>query len=275
MKILDRALIVLFNFCLLLVTIILSAVCVAGSENFYHRQFEKTGVYAQIENGAEYRLKIHYVNGGDYTDWATFSDEQLDEIVEHIISYLFTDQESFKLVMDDVAYKGVETDGVSVFGDISVGHMVDVKELFQFFIGLAWGLGISLLAIIGYFIWRRKEVKKLFLKYTLIFYGIFVGLIGIFCGWALIDVLRNDWGMENYTRVLWANFHHLIFPFQADKFAGSFFADPLTEILTLDLFMGAVVTVLIVVAIVLLAWFVFSFCCWFFEKKNRKKSDAV
>ena len=273
MKILDRACIVLFNLCLLLLTIILSAVCVAGSQSFYSKQFEKTGIYAKVENGEEYRLRIHYVNGGEYSDWATFSNEQLDEIANHIISYLFTDQESFVLIMDDVVYKGVETDGVSVFGEVSVGHMVDVKELFQFFITLAWILGVLTAGFIGYFIWRRREVKKLFLKYTLVFYGIFVGLIGIFCGWALIDTIRQDVGMKDYTRLLWANFHHLIFPFQADKFAGSFFADPLTEILTLNLFMGAVVTVLAVVAVVLTAWFIFALCCWIFEKK--RKSDAV
>ena len=273
MKIVDRAVILLFNVCLLLLTIIVSAVCVAGAQSFYSKQFEKTGIYAKVENGEEYRLQIHYVSGGDYSDWATFSNEQLDKIAEHIISYLFTDQESFELIMDDVLYKGIEVDGVSVFGETSVKHMVDVKELFQFFIGLAWALGILTTGMIGYMVWRRREVKRLLLKYTLIFYGVFVGLIGIFCGWALMDTIRQDMGMSDYTRILWANFHHLIFPFQADKFAGSFFADPLTEILTLDLFMGAVVTVLIVLAVVLTAWFVFAFCCWILEKK--KKSDAV
>lgn len=276
MKILDRILIVVFNFCLLMVTIILSAVCVAGSSGFYSRQFENTQLYSKVENGIEYRSVIRFIDGGSEADWATFSDEQLDQIAEHIISYLFTDQESFELIMDDVIYKGVKTDGVSIFGDVSVGHMVDVKELFQFFITLAWVLGGLALCIVGYGIWRRKEMKGLLLKYTLVFYAIFIGLILLFCGWALVDTLRAGKEMAEYTRILWQNFHHLIFPFQADKFAGSFFADPLTEILSLEFFMAAVVTVLVVVGIVLVAWLTFATVCSILarKKKERKISDA-
>ena len=59
MKILDRAAILLLNLFLLLVSITIPAISVAATPAFYEKQFEKTGIYATLdENGEETRAYI-------------------------------------------------------------------------------------------------------------------------------------------------------------------------------------------------------------------------
>lgn len=269
MKFFDKAAVFLFNFCLLMLSIILPAVAIAGTPAFYHRQFEKNGVYAQeLENGEMQPTVIRYIGGVKGVN-ATFSDEQINEIVEHIISYLFTDQESFALEMDNVNIEGKgEQDNVSIFGETSVGHMVDVKELFGFFINMAKILGVVGGVLLVWILCRRRHMRGTLLGGTLAFYGVFLGLIALFCAWVAIEVVSTGAALniDTFLTKLWANFHHLLFPFQADKFQNSFFNDPLTEFLTLDFFMSAVYTVLAVVGVTLAAWFV----CIGFLRKNKR-----
>lgn len=252
LKIIDRMVIIFFNLFFLIVSITLPAITIASSEGFYQSQFEKTGIYATVnEDGTEQKRAIRYI-GGKAGQIAYFTDEQLDTIIVHIIDYLFTDQESFALTMDGVELNGRIQDDVQIFGDTSVEHMVDVKELFSLVVTLTVIFGVLMIGLGVYIILRRKQVTPLLLKYTLIFYGAFIGLIGVFCGWVVLDASKND---VEFLDQMWSNFHHLIFPFQEDKFSGSFFNDTLTSVLTLDFFLGAVATVLIVLGILLALWF--------------------
>lgn len=61
---------------------------------------------------------------------------------------------------------------------------------------------------------------------------------------------------SDFLSSFWTVAHYLFFPFRPDKVAGSFFNDTLTMILTLELFMDAVVIVLSSLAAALTAWFV-------------------
>lgn len=64
LKAFDRIAIVLFNLFLLLVSILTPAIVIASSPAFYREQFERTGVYATVnENGEEERKIIPYVGG--------------------------------------------------------------------------------------------------------------------------------------------------------------------------------------------------------------------
>jgi hypothetical protein len=255
MKVLNRFLIILFNICLLAVTLAAPALSMMASRTYYHEQFEKTGIYAQVdEDGNETRTVIRFI-GGESGQNATFSDEQLDVIADHIITYLFSDKESFQLVMDDVMLNGVETDGVAIFGPVAVTHMEDVRNLVRFCKTAAIIAGVMMVAIGVYLVWKLKKTGRMILKTSLIFFAVVIGLIVLFCGWAAVaTMLSGGFTMDGFLSTLWTNVHYLLFPFQGDKFANSFMNDPLTEILTLDLFMTAVYRIVIILAAVIVLW---------------------
>ena len=246
MKLFYKISIVIFNVCLLFSAIIIPALSMAASKDYYYSQFEKNGIY---ETSGK-RTKIYFV-GGEYKHTAEFSDEQLNEIVSHIVDFLFGDKDSFELTLDDVTLNGVPTDDVRVFGDAAVKHMVDVKALMQTALwGSIFGCVICL-SLLVLFIIKRKEVAPYILKYTLIFYVALFSLIALFCIWTLIG--SSHYG---FLDTMWTNAHHLLFPFQPEKFEGSFFNDTLTEILTLELFVTAVGVVMLTMTLSLAAWFV-------------------
>ncbi|MBR2340875.1 MAG: DUF1461 domain-containing protein [Clostridia bacterium] len=269
MKIVDRIFAFLFNFCLLFAVAVGAVFAIASSPAYYYEQFKKTGVYATVdENGVEKPKRIHYI-GGSATQSATFTDEQLNEIIQHIIDYLFTDKESFALKMDNVQLNGRLKDDVNIFGEVAVVHMQDVKTLLQTLGTIALICGISAVGILAYFIVRAvKRQGGVLLKSTLIFYGSFVGIIGVFCLVTLIQLLSKGFEMEAYLTMLWRNFHFIIFSDPA-KATGSFFDDTLTMILTLDLFMAAVVRVLLIIAVFVVGWCVVAY----FLDRRVKRSN--
>lgn len=264
MRIVDRAVILLFNLFLWLTAVMLPAVSIAKSEGFYKTQLEKTGIYATVdENGNEGTpTPIYYISGDPYKV-AQFSNAQLDDIVSHIIDYLFTDQESFALVMDGVVLNGGIKDGVNIFSEESVSHMADVKNLFSLVITLTAVFGVLTVALGVYIILRRKQIAPIALKYSLVFYlGLFV-LAGTFLGSVALKAQATG---ESFAGQMWGDFHHILFPFQEDKFSGSFFNDALTWILSLEFFLAAVYTVLIIMGIVIAVWF----ACTVFLKRLYK-----
>ena len=264
MKILDRVLALFFNACLLFSVAVGSVFAIASSPQYYYDQFEATGVYATVnEEGEEVPKIIPYI-GGDNKTFACFTDEQLNELIDHIIGYLFTDMESFALVMDDVTLytssKPVwtKTDGVNIFSDVAVSHMADVKGLLQTLGTVALVMGIAGACMLAYFIVRAvKGQGGVLFKYTLIFYGTFVGLIGAFCLFTCIQMRVEEIPMEYYLDMIWRNFHFIIFP-NPEQATGSFFNDTLTMILSLDLFMAAVVEVLVIIGISVVTWAVLA-----------------
>lgn len=264
MKILDRVFAIIFNACLLFSVAVGSVFAIASSPQYYYDQFEATGIYATVnEEGEEVPKMIPYI-GGDNKTYAYFTDEQLNELIDHIIGYLFTDMESFTLVMDDVLLHTsskpiwTKTDGVNIFGDVAVSHMADVKGLLQTLGTVALVMGIAGACMLAYFIVRAvKGQGGILFKYTLIFYGTFVGLIGAFCLFTWIQMLAQDIAMKYYLDMIWRNFHFIIFP-NPEQAMGSFFNDTLTMILSLDLFMAAVVEVLVIIGISVVAWVVLA-----------------
>ena len=253
MKILYRIAVIIFNLCLLFSAIITPALLIASNEEYYHDQFEKNGIYSHTdENGKTVYTQIRYINE-NYKWKAAFTDEQLDELISHIVNYLFTDMESFYLEMDNVMINGETKDDVPIFGETAVLHMKDVKTLMQTALWGAvfgWIIAASLLAL---FIIKRQEVSELLLKYTLVFYVILLIIAILFCLWTLSSISGDT--IESFSSKLWENMHHLLFPFQPEKFKNSFFNDTLTHILTLELFLDAVSIVLAVTVGVLAAWF--------------------
>lgn len=258
MKFFDRLAIVLFNICLLAVAIIFPALKIASTPAYYHAQFEKNGIYAQVdENGTESRTTIRYI-GGNTDDRATFSDAQLNEMIDHIVDYLFTDKASFALVMDGVMLNGTLTDNVNIFGETAVTHMQDVKNLMTFAAQAAKIAAVAMAVLALYFLCRGKRIAKRLLTITLGFYAVILLLVGAFFIWTYLATKNLGWGMEYFTTVLWRNVHYLFFPFQPEKLEGSFFNDTLTSILTLELFMTAVIIVLAIWIVSLTVWLVIA-----------------
>ncbi len=253
MKILERAAVLLFNLCLFFSVIIISALIIASSPDYYRGQFEKNGLYGEVqEDGTVKGYTVNYIGGMGYNS-AVFTKEQLDKIADHTIEYLFSDMESFELTLDGVYMKrtGGYCDGVRIFGDTAVSHMKDVKVLMNTaLLGAIIGVFIDI-GLLVFFILRRKTVGKIALKYTLIFYTVLIGLALLFCG---ITFMKS--GAEYFISDLWANIHYLLFPFQPEKYANSFFNDTLTSVLTLELFINAVVIVVCVALTFLALWLI-------------------
>ncbi len=256
MKILDHILAFLFNACLLLAVAVGSVFAIASSPQYYYDQFEATGVYATTdENGVKTPKIIPYISG-DEKQFARFTDEQLNEIIDHIIGYLFTDQESFVLVMDSVELNGVVQDDVNIFGEIAVTHMEDVKVLLGVLGTVAIVCGVAGGAMLVYFILRARKGKcGRLLRATLIFYGAFIGIFLAFLAFTFFQTLALGVDLKYFLTLAWRNFHFIIFP-DPEQAMGSFFNDTLTMILSLDLFMAAVVEVLIIIGISVIAWLI-------------------
>ena len=248
LKHLYRIAVLLVNLCLLTVFIIGPALYLAASPDYYKTQFEKTGIYATVTpEGEEMRTPIYYV-GGKSRNVARFTDEQLDAIAAHIIDFLFGDTEDFTLVMDGVELNGEVTDGVSVFGEKAVTHMADVKALMTAARGAVL-LALCLLPLLLIFLFMRaRQYGRCALRGTLLFYAVLLSAAGGFCLFAL----RGN--PADPASAFWEAAHHLFFPFQPEKVAGSFFNDALTMILSLELFMSAVYTVVAIYAAALIVW---------------------
>ena len=270
MKIIDRILVIIFNLCLLLTAGITPALLLASNPNYYYEQFEKNGIYSYTdENGDEKRKIIRYI-GGESNKLAMFSDEQLNIIITHITDYLFTNKESFELRMDEVYIIGDGVcDGVDIFGEKAVSHMADVKSLMNFAKWTAIICFMLAFLIIFVFIKRRQTWSNL-LKYTATFYEILVALAILFCTGSFIDALiLTNGNPQAFIFCLWKNIHYILFPFQPQKVKNSIISDTLTQILTLELFMTAVVIVISVIALALTAWLTVAFIL----SKRSKNTD--
>ena len=248
MSILDKIVIIIVNLAIIIVAGFGSAVILASSKEYYHRQFEENGIYAKINDKGETDIRpICFVSGNSKLI-GYFTDKQLNFIVDHITDFLFGGTESFELYMDDANLNGELTDNVKVFGDRAISHMNDVRALMRFGRGASILCLILLPFLIAYIIWRRRECSDVLLKYTVIFFGALLLLLLVMC---VFSLARGG----NFLSSFWETAHHLFFPFQPDKVAGSFFNDALTMILTPELFMDAVAIVLLSLATALALWF--------------------
>ena len=255
MKFFSKIAIIVFNMCLILSVGITAALTIASSPGYYRNQFEKNGIYSEKSNGSEKRHRIYYV-GGDAKTSATFSDEQYDLMIDHIISFLFGDTESFELVLDGVEVWGVGVcDGVSVFGEQAISHMADVKTLIKAAKVIAIVAAALSLALLAFFIIKRRECSEFLLRYTAYFYIALGSFATGFCIWALIGALVKK---TTFLYMLWGNIHYLLFPFQPEKYEESFLADTLPQILSLELFITALVIVFFAVAVAVALWLIMA-----------------
>lgn len=258
MKILDRFLIILFNICLLVVGIWISAVPIAKSKLYYKIQFKVNEIYSHKDDSGQKIQKEFYFLNGEYQE-AKFTDEQLDIMIDHIIDYLFGNKENFELQLQNVWVDG-ETieEKVSIFGKQAVDHMKDVKNLFITYQIISVICFLVLLAILAYLMLRIGQVRKILYKYTFVWYFIFCLSLGSFFLITAIHTFREygTFDFDTYFYTMWGDVHYLLFPFQPDKIEGSFFNDILTEILTVDLFVLAFAIVICVVITLNLIWLV-------------------
>ena len=253
MKVLDKAVVILINLAVIIAATVTPALILASSPSYYRNQFEKNGFYSKTdENGSVSFRCIPFLGGAD-GDYACYTDEQLNAIADHIIDFLFGDTESFELVMDGVVANGEKRDEVRIFGDKAISHMNDVKSLMS--LG-KWASIISIILLpllIYYLVRRRREIGSTALQYSLIFFAFIFLILGVLCVFSLIFYDGN------FFSSFWECAHYLLFPFNPEKVQGSFFNDTLTVILSLDLFMDAVITVLTTLAVSLAIWFTATF----------------
>ena len=229
-----------------------TALILASSEDFYKESLRECGVYSEKKEDGTERRRIIYFVGGIRDKKATLSDEQLDLVCEHIVSYLFGGLDDFSLTLDGVKMlNGGYEDGVSLFGEDAVSHMEDVKGLMQ---GALYSLipcSILLVGLIIYII--KKADRKKALGYSL---KTLMGLVGfalIFCLWSYLGATETKPFLLN----LWGNIHYILFAFNNDAYIGSFLLDALVYILTLEFFITAVVIVLAVMITALAVWLFF------------------
>ena len=272
MKVLDRCLIIVFNLCLLLVAVWVSAVPIAKNSSYYHLQFKVNNIYGYVDNeGNEVSNPIKYL-GGSY-QYAKYTNKQLDTIIDHIIDFLFNDKEDFALELENV-YVSNSRNGeyhleekVDVFGEVAIKHMHDVKQLFIIYQIISVIAFVLMLGIGAYLLLRIGQVRKILFEYTMLFYGLFISICSIFVmvNFALAIIEYQESSSQSvmnffstFEYVLWQNIHWLFFPFQPDKVEGSFFNDTLTSVLTTDLFITAVIIVLVVIALLQILWLSFT-----------------
>lgn len=262
MKFLDRFSALLFNLCILLLSVLVPVLIVASTPAFYQARFRETGIYATVEGNATYYKVIRYV-GGDADQRATFTDEQYNEIIEHFVDYFFGDKESFALQMDNVSLNGKLTDNVDIFGEVAVSHMQDVKDLFHLLMIVSAIAAVLAAACIVYFCRRPRQFLRLLWKYSIGFYIGFISIIVLFCIGTFFTIPEYIQGWENilefFPTQLWQNMHHIFFVFTPEDVSGSFFNDALTMILTLDFFMTTVFIILAIMALVVIAWLITSY----------------
>ncbi len=265
MKFFDRLVLVVFNLLLLLLSAILPSLLLASSPTFYQTQFVEIGLTATEETD-NLGPKIWYIDGNSSKN-ARFTNEQMDRIAQHIIDYMFTDKESFSLIMDDVYLNGHLQDNVSIFGETAVKHMKDVKTLFVFLIKFSI-ISVAIVVCLGLYIFcRKKHTAPILLGQTLGFYGVFIGIAALFCAIVALQAQAND--VEFFSQ-LWRSLHLIFFLFEPNKIQGSFFNDALTSILTLEFFLGAVKIVVATMGGVLALWLTISVFA-----KIRAKRDLL
>ena len=254
---------VVFALLLIWVSAVSTALLLASSEDYYKDTLRECGVYSRDNGDGTEKRRIIYGIGGNMKVRATLSDEQLDTVCEHIIDFLFGDKESFLLTLDGVKMtSGKVVDGVSIFGENAIAHMDDVRGLIR-----AAGFSIipSVIALLALGIFLIKKVgARDVIRYTLfLLLGIFIFAL-LFCLWSL---LGSD-ASTPFLLKLWGNLHYILFAFNTSAYEGSFLADALVYILTLDFFLDAVIKVVSVIGASLALWLTALYLIEKYSKRN-------
>lgn len=247
MKALDRITVIIFTLCIILSSVLIPISIIITRDTYYRNQFIKCGIYPEDGTTA----KVRYI-GGDSLSTAALSSEQFDEIIKHMTDYFSNKKQDFSLKMDNVLLNGSIENGVDIFGEEAVTHMDDVRPLFNS-VKVITVITVFIAAIGGIYMLKRKDsVRKIIYKYSLAVVFSFFGIIALYLGGVFIYHCVGGYG--SYFDTLWSSMHHIFFPFEPDKFSGSFFNDTLTQILSLEFFMNTVVTIVINLVALTAAW---------------------
>ncbi len=253
MKLLDRCIIIIFTLCLIISSVLIPINVIITSDVYYQNQFKKCGI-APVGNGT---VSVRYI-GGDITKTAELTNEQLETIISHITAYLANQKDSFVLKMDEVKVNGETVDGVDIFGNEAVTHMDNVKQLFGT-LKIVLTVCIVMITICAiYMLIRKANIKKVIFKYSLGTVLGFWGAVSLLFIFVFIKLLISSKSISanNYFTLLWSYMHYIFFPFDSEKFMGSFFDDTLTQILTPTFFMNTVSIIVSNIIALTTAWLV-------------------
>jgi integral membrane protein (TIGR01906 family) len=240
LKTFEKILIGIFTFFLIIITVWLTVVPITKAKSFYMYEYEKN----------------------DTSEVTGYSKEELEQITEQIIAYLFNKADSMQ----------VEIDGQVVFSNQALIHMRDVRTLYTGGQIIAWIIFGLWLGIGIYFIFNFKRIRPYLFKYSMIVLGIILVVLLIIGIVAIIDF--------DYAFVL---FHKVLFP-DEQKFNDAFFSSisnydelpgvdntMLVKILSIGLFMDVGIIIGVSVVVVLLIWFII---CFILRKKYYQKLRA-
>lgn len=292
MKILDRFLIIVFNICLTIFGIWISVIPIAKSEKVYQLGYELCDMYSHEYQDGEtvdnnhiiYKeddgtinvyYKFDYIDGMDVYQGSDpnkaldfkviLTDDQINQITKHIITYLFENVDDFGLKLDVRIYdteNGFYTKNVNVFGEKAIQHMHDVKMVFIAFqiicvVSFVFGLGLF-----AYLLLRIGQIRHIVFEYTMFFHAIFFTTISILFMIVLVGtIIRNNGSspvINDFMIVGWTYMHYLFFPFQGDKVTGSILMDILPQILDVKIFIMMTIVVVTTTISLQLVWLAFT-----------------
>lgn len=247
MRALDKIVVLVFNFSIIVFAIWISAIPITKSKSFYMNHFK--------ENTAALRY---------------YEIEELEKVADITIDYYFGNAKEYQVVFEN---------GYKIFNDDEVRHMADVKVVYIVGQVLAVISFLLMLASALYIIRRFRKVSQDLLIFTGVFYGIVLLLVGAFLLWGYFNY-RNDPYNNTYFVHIFTNFHYLIFPFQPDKVAlatgqNGYDITTLVTILNTKLFMDAGIIIGCVVAVSVVLWWAIAIVLHIYRHKIIKKVDEI
>ena len=124
MKHLDKAIVILFTVCLILVSVLAPISIIITRESYYKNQLINSGVYAKEGE----TVTVKYISG-DVSKRGEFTSAHFDAIIDHFIAYFSNQKESFALELDEIEINGEMQNDVSIFGNEAVTHMDHVSKI--------------------------------------------------------------------------------------------------------------------------------------------------
>lgn len=185
MKILDKTVIILFFLGLIIIALYLAIIPIARNKQFYLNQFAKNQT----------------------TEKTGYTDDELSEIAQKIIDYLFEKTPSLQY--------HVERLNEDVFSEDAIIHMEDVRYLFSLGRRATLIVAIITIAFLSYLIYRFAKLKRFIWRFSLLTWGLIFIFFVILIIWTLIIYNRDHY--SSFFEAGFILFHKLIFP-NKDKF---------------------------------------------------------
>lgn len=226
---------------IILISIWVISIMIIGSKSYYSFEFEKNNTLEGLT----------WKNGDGET--VEYTDDDLIEIRDAIIEYLFNKRESMQVVID----------GNDFFSYQAIEHMRCVRNLLN-----RWMI-ITIILIIIFGLWliglifNYQEILPKLFKPTYITYAVILGILIVL---GIMMLINFDWTFS------W--FHHILFP-KPSEFNDAFFTPvsnydvdninpyinnlSLVNVLTIEVFMDGAWIIVGYVVLIMALWFVFTF----------------